>query len=717
MFETSTGNCTIVATRRNVDKQSTSLIAAAVRKEEHAPVRKRKEQDHLLTWTPALLAAWQKDVPAAAWTMKIDILIPWSGEHNSLRVPAHRGTSDDDKKTEVARSRDNGELQYLLRSIAQNAPWVRRVWIIINTHDPMPVVEAPAALAKRVRVIDRCSYMPKGTCPTVNSFVAMLYMHHLPDLAERFVVLDDDTLLGRGVMPGHFFDDQGRPFVWRKAPNWGFFANQAFHPVYPDPSVANFPLPRSTSPNMHLGFPALKSVCLSMEKQYPELYAFVGSHFGGRYSSIAKGYDSAANSQEEEVYGWLNWEYLRTSKGVYLDIVPLRHEWWDEVNTDWGKRGAITEANFKRAVRDKPVFMNVNDVFSHDPDEYEQQIGWFRDAMEKMFPHGGPLILPTWNHSFHLQLAGTSLCVGARPSGASGDASARVRLMVCDDAMPEQMARWVVEPRRAPPLGAVESKELALQKKMERYCRLLNAQKMHCNCAWMNSPDHFQRCPDGDGTACYAECCCKRATAYLLEPAAQPEFVLKMTADESSGKPLSQSMCLTRISSTGVGLSRCRTAAGTVQNNSLFLHREEAGEREAGGEDQATVQAQSFAFLPHGVVRIGGQCLAAGYVGYVPLPDCFLPSDDCSCDGVYGTGSGAYDAANDDGSECFRRCTCHRAMLTPAFAPIHLLPPSHSIVSGNLTLVDCALLHAHVKEYGAAGNEQGETSVIFSVVD
>ena len=321
---------------------------------------------------------------------------------------------------------------------------------------------------------------------------------------------------------------------------------------------------------------------------------------------------------------------------------------------------------------------------------------------------GGPLILPTWNHSFHLQLAGTSLCVGARSSGASGDdASARVRLMVCDDAMPEQMARWVVKPRRAPPLGAAESKELALQKKIKRspLCRLLNARKMQCKCAWMDSPKHFQRCPDGDRTDCYAECCCKHATAHLLKHALQPEFVLKMTADESSGKPLRKSMCLTRISSTVVGLRRCR-------ENSLYLHREEAGG--AGGKDQAIVQAQSFAFLPHGFVRIGGQCLAAGYV---PLPDCFLPSDDCSCDEVYGTGTGAYDAANDDGSECFRRCTCHRARPTPAFAPIHLLPPSHSFVGGNLTLVDCALLHAHVKEYGAAGNEQGKTGVIFSVVD
>ena len=64
----------------------------------------------------------------------------------------------------------------------------------------------------------------------------------------------------------------------------------------------------------------------------------------------------------------------------------MRHEWWDEVNTDWGNGGAVTKGNFNKAVRDKPIFMNVNDDFSHDPDEYEQQIGWFHDAMEQLFP-------------------------------------------------------------------------------------------------------------------------------------------------------------------------------------------------------------------------------------------------------------------------------------------------------------------------------------------
>ena len=92
----------------------------------------------------------------------------------------------------------------------------------------------------------------------------------------------------------------------------------------------------------------------------------------------------------------------------------MRHEWWDEVNTDWGKGGAVTKANFNKAVRDKPIFMNVNDVFSHDPDEYEQQIGWFHDAMEQLFP--SPKTRTGDADSVVVDKAGRELAIPTTPS-------------------------------------------------------------------------------------------------------------------------------------------------------------------------------------------------------------------------------------------------------------------------------------------------------------
>ena len=67
-----------------------------------------------------------------------------------------------------------------------------------------------------------------------------------------------------------------------------------------------------------------------MERQYPDFYAFVGSHTDGRYSSLAKDLSDEHNSQEEDTTWWMNWEYLRTAKGVYKNICAAG-EWAEEV--------------------------------------------------------------------------------------------------------------------------------------------------------------------------------------------------------------------------------------------------------------------------------------------------------------------------------------------------------------------------------------------------
>ena len=241
----------------------------------------------------------------------IDTVIPWSGPRSS--TVAADGT-------DAARDRDNGELRYLLRSIAMHAPWVRKIWILVNGQIASGAVEVPLSFAGCTRVVDRCSFMPTGTCPTRNSFAVSAFAYLLPGVSERWLFVEDDIFLGQAVTPRDFFDRDGKPFVWRKIPNWGFFAGQEAHRIYEDPAVATFSTPRSSGPHPHYWTAHLKSVCASMHEQYREFYAFVGSHTQGRYSSRAKGISDEHNSQEEDWQGWMGWEYLRTGKGVYRDV-------------------------------------------------------------------------------------------------------------------------------------------------------------------------------------------------------------------------------------------------------------------------------------------------------------------------------------------------------------------------------------------------------------
>ena len=226
------------------------------------------------------------------WQDAIDFVIPWTGP-----VP------NDDGNMATARQRENGEMKYMLRSFAMHAPWVRKVWILVNGPVQDDSVEIPHSIANRTHVVDRCSFMPKGTCPTRNGFSARAFAHHLPGLAEHWVLIDDDIFLGRDIKPSFLFQD-GKPFVWHKTPLWGFFKGQQCHELYENPDVVTFATPKSAAPSPHFWYPQLKSVNEATELKFPEFYKFVGSHRDGRFWSrkpSGPGPDEEYSSQEEDV--------------------------------------------------------------------------------------------------------------------------------------------------------------------------------------------------------------------------------------------------------------------------------------------------------------------------------------------------------------------------------------------------------------------------------
>jgi hypothetical protein len=287
------------------------------------------------------------------WEEAVDFVIPWSG-------PAPSAPKND-RGMVHRRERDNGEIKYLLRSIAMHAPWVRKVWLLVNGVLPADAVEIPPSIKCRTTVLEGCSMRAPGTCPTRNGFTVRAYAHHLPGLAEHWVLIDYDIFLGRPTTPYFFFQaGSGKPHVWRKSPTWGHFMKQECHPLYEKRGVVSFPTPNSASPSPHFWYPQLKSVCESTEREFPEFYAFVGSHKDGRFwsrSKIPGGMNDEYNSQEEDVQGWYACQLLQAGKGIYKNIDKYRHTLWDEVVNELRN---TPEAQFKRAVKERVVFMNFN---------------------------------------------------------------------------------------------------------------------------------------------------------------------------------------------------------------------------------------------------------------------------------------------------------------------------------------------------------------------
>ncbi|MFI9262947.1 stealth family protein [Streptomyces werraensis] len=111
----------------------------------------------------------------------------------------HEQAANDSRYT----SRD--ELRYSLRSLHQNAPWVRNIYLVTAGQAPSWLRTQP-----NFRVVDhREIFSDASALPTFNSHAIESQLHHIPGLSECFLYLNDDVFFGRPVTPSHFFHPNG----------------------------------------------------------------------------------------------------------------------------------------------------------------------------------------------------------------------------------------------------------------------------------------------------------------------------------------------------------------------------------------------------------------------------------------------------------------------------------------------------------------------------
>lgn len=139
---------------------------------------------------------------------EIDFVIPWVDGDDPVWIQEKSKYMPKtmDNRSAKNRYRDWGFLKYLLRGIEKFAPWVHRVYLItcgqvpewLNTEHP------------KLRMISHADYIPAECLPTFNSNTIELYIHLIPELSEKFVLFNDDTLLTAPVDENEFFKN-GKP--------------------------------------------------------------------------------------------------------------------------------------------------------------------------------------------------------------------------------------------------------------------------------------------------------------------------------------------------------------------------------------------------------------------------------------------------------------------------------------------------------------------------
>lgn len=141
---------------------------------------------------------------------RIDAVITWVDGGDPLHVAKRQRyqppASLNANATNPHRWACNDELSYCLRSIANHAPWIGRIWIITDAQMP-DLSHLPAVIAARVTIVDHLTIFAghEHVLPTFNSLAIETFLWRIPGLAEHFVYFNDDVFLTGPLAPGDVF--------------------------------------------------------------------------------------------------------------------------------------------------------------------------------------------------------------------------------------------------------------------------------------------------------------------------------------------------------------------------------------------------------------------------------------------------------------------------------------------------------------------------------
>jgi len=101
--------------------------------------------------------------------------------------------------------RTHGELRYLFRSIERYAPWLRHIYLVTAGQRPPWLVTSHP----RLRLVDHEDFIPRTALPVFSSRPIIASLHRIDELAEHYLMFNDDVVLGQMVRPQQFFTSGG----------------------------------------------------------------------------------------------------------------------------------------------------------------------------------------------------------------------------------------------------------------------------------------------------------------------------------------------------------------------------------------------------------------------------------------------------------------------------------------------------------------------------
>lgn len=141
-------------------------------------------------------------------THPIDLVISWvDGEDPDwlkARARAQGKTLNfSDTLNHASRYREIGLLRYALRSVEDNLPWVRKIYLVTPGQKPHWL----ALNHPKLEIINQDDIIDPAFLPCFKSTTVEWFLHKIPGLSEHFIYMNDDMLFNRSLSPQDFFVD------------------------------------------------------------------------------------------------------------------------------------------------------------------------------------------------------------------------------------------------------------------------------------------------------------------------------------------------------------------------------------------------------------------------------------------------------------------------------------------------------------------------------
>lgn len=146
--------------------------------------------------------------------MQIDLVYLWVDGNDPVWLAKKNKflnikTDPNNEAISKARSANNDELKYSLRSVEKNVQWIRKIFIVTDQQTP----DWLNLKNEKVQIVDIREIIPFEALPCYNSVIIEHFLYKIKGLSEHFLYANDDMFFNTKVSPDLFFTKQGFPII------------------------------------------------------------------------------------------------------------------------------------------------------------------------------------------------------------------------------------------------------------------------------------------------------------------------------------------------------------------------------------------------------------------------------------------------------------------------------------------------------------------------